>query len=75
MNAVLEVAARIVGGDTGGFAIFSPTSFYLVKVPSRVLPREAFFVAFLAVFSCTFAAYAASRAVSRFRPAEVLRHE
>jgi lipoprotein-releasing system permease protein len=75
VNAVLEVAARIVGGDTGGFAIFSPTSFYLVKVPSRVLPREAFFVAFLAIFSCTFAAYAASRAVSRFRPAEVLRHE
>ena len=75
VTAVLGVAARIGGGDTGGFAIFSPTSFYLVKVPSRVLPREAFFVAFLAIFSCTFAAYAASRAVSRFRPAEVLRHE
>jgi lipoprotein-releasing system permease protein len=75
VNAVLGLAARAVGGDAGGFAIFSPTSFYLVEVPSRVLPREAFFVAFLAVFSCTFAAYAASRAVSRFRPAEVLRHE
>jgi lipoprotein-releasing system permease protein len=75
VNAVLALAARIGGGGRGGFAIFSPTSFYLVEVPSRVLPREAFVVAFLAVFSCTFAAYAASRAVSRFRPAEVLRHE
>ena len=75
VNAVLGLVARIGGGDNGVFAIFSPMSFYLVKVPSRVLPREAFFVAFLAVFSCTFAAYAASRAVSRFRPAEVLRHE
>jgi len=75
VNAVLSLGARIVGGSGGGFAIFSPTSFYLVEVPARVLVREAFFVAFLAVFSCTFAAYAASRAVSRFRPAEVLRHE
>jgi ABC-type lipoprotein release transport system permease subunit len=75
VNAALALAASIGGGDRGGFAIFSPTSFYLVEVPSRVLPREAFFVAFLAVFSCTFAAYAAARAVSRFRPAEVLRHE
>jgi lipoprotein-releasing system permease protein len=75
VNAALALAAWIGGGDRGGFAIFSPTSFYLVEVPSRVLPREAFFVAFLAVFSCTLAAYAASRAVSRFRPAEVLRHE
>jgi lipoprotein-releasing system permease protein len=75
VNAVLGLVARVGGGDSGGFAIFSPMSFYLVKVPSRVLPREAFFVSFLAVFSCTFAAYAASRAVSRFRPSEVLRHE
>ncbi len=75
VNAGIALAARAVGGGGGGFSIFSPTSFYLVEVPSRVLPREAFFVAFLAIFSCTFAAYAASRTVSRFRPAEVLRHE
>lgn len=75
VNALLSLGARVFGAEGAGFAIFSPTSFYLVEVPSRVLPREAFAVAFLAVFSCTFAAYAASRAVSRFRPAEVLRHE
>jgi len=75
VNALLSVVGRIAGGAGGAFAIFSPTSFYLVEVPSRVIAREVFVVAFLAIFSCTFAAYAASRAVSRFRPAEVLRHE
>ncbi|MGO9412047.1 MAG: ABC transporter permease [Spirochaetia bacterium] len=59
----------------GGFSIFSPAYFYLSQVPSRVLPQEAFFVCFFAVLACTGAAWAASRAVSRFRPAEVLRYE
>jgi lipoprotein-releasing system permease protein len=76
VNAVLRAATGLVPGAAGsGFAVFSPTTFYLLEVPARVLPREALFVAFLAVFSCTFAAWAASRSVSRFRPAEVLRHE
>ncbi len=63
--------------DAGGagFAIFSPTYFYLTKVPSHVFLREAFLVAFFAVISCAGAAWAASRAVSRFRPSEVLRYE
>ena len=62
-------------GGTGGFAIFSPTYFYLSEVPSRVFFREAFLVAFFALIACAGAAWAASRAVSRFRPAEVLRYE
>ena len=37
--------------------------------------REAFMVASFAVAACAVAALAASRAVSRFRPAEVLRYE
>ncbi len=76
VNAVLRLVAALGSGPAGGgFAVFSPTTFYLVEVSARVLPREALFVAFLAVFSCTFAAWAASRSVSRFRPSEVLRHE
>jgi lipoprotein-releasing system permease protein len=65
----------VSGQAGGGFAIFSPAFFYLTSVPSRVLPREAFLVAFFAVAACVLAAWAASRAVSRFRPAEVLRYE
>ena len=57
------------------FSIFSPAYFYISQVPSRVLPQEAFFVCFFAVLACTGAAWAASRAVSKFRPAEVLRYE
>jgi len=59
----------------GGFAIFSPTYFYLSRVPSHVFLREAFLVCFFAVASCAAAAWAATRAVSRFRPSEVLRYE
>jgi lipoprotein-releasing system permease protein len=76
VNGVLRLVAALgAGAADAGFAVFSPTTFYLIEVPARVLPLEALFVAFLAVFSCTFAAWAASRSVARFRPAEVLRHE
>jgi lipoprotein-releasing system permease protein len=59
----------------GGFEIFSPTAFYLTRVPSHVFLREAFLVTGFAVSSCVAAAGAAARAVSLFRPAEVLRYE
>ena len=62
-------------GAAGGFAIFSPSYFYLTQVPARVFPLEAVLVCFFAVAACGGAAWAASRAVSRFRPSEVLRYE
>jgi lipoprotein-releasing system permease protein len=62
-------------GSGDGFSIFSPTYFYLTKVPSHVFLREAFLVSFFAVASCAGAAWAASGTVSLFRPAEVLRYE
>jgi ABC-type lipoprotein release transport system permease subunit len=49
--------------------------FYLTQVPSHVFLREAFLVSFFAVMACTGAAWAATRAISRFRPSEVLRYE
>jgi lipoprotein-releasing system permease protein len=58
-----------------GFAIFSPMYFYLDSVPSRVYPGEAFLVVFFALLACIAAAGVASRAVARFRPAEILRYE
>jgi lipoprotein-releasing system permease protein len=72
-SAVLSPLFPVEGG--GGFSSFSPMYFYLTSVPSRVLPREAFLVVFFALLACGGAAWAASRAVSRFRPAEVLRNE
>ncbi len=80
VNAILRVFHAlqypfVSAGAEGGFSIFSPMYFYLSAVPSRVLPREAFLVSFFALIACVAAAWAASRAVSRFRPAEVLRYE
>ncbi|MBE3135085.1 MAG: ABC transporter permease [Spirochaetes bacterium] len=72
-SAVLSPLVPLEGGR--GFSIFSPMYFYLTSVPSRVLPREAFLVVFFALLACGGAAGAASRAVSGFRPAEVLRYE
>lgn len=73
VNVLASVFAP--GGSKGSFAMFSPAYFYISRVPSRVFPQEAFLVCFFAVLACTGAAWAASRAVSRFRPAEVLRNE
>ncbi|HVO40858.1 MAG TPA: ABC transporter permease [Spirochaetia bacterium] len=79
VNGVLRVLRALVtlfpAGGSEGFAIFSPAYFYLSSVPSHVLASEAFLVCFFAVASCAGAAWAASRAVAGFRPAEVLRHE
>ncbi|HET6485808.1 MAG TPA: FtsX-like permease family protein, partial [Spirochaetia bacterium] len=90
VNGVFDVVQGIVNGVLGmarllampflalggeDFAIFSPAYFYLSSVPSHVYPTEAFLVVFFAVLSCAGAALGASRAVSRFRPAEVLRYE
>jgi lipoprotein-releasing system permease protein len=80
VNGLLAAGAALAApllpaGGGGGFSIFSPMYFYLTTVPSRVLPREAFLVVFLALLACVAAAWAASRAVSRNRPAEVLRNE
>jgi lipoprotein-releasing system permease protein len=69
------VAPFAPGGDGGRFAIFSPAYFYLTRVPSHVFLRETFLVACFAVTACVAAAWAASRAVSGFRPSEVLRYE
>jgi len=80
VNAVMMVGRTIAlsfssAGTGDEFTIFSPTYFYLTKVPSHVFLREAFLVSFFAVASCAAAAWAASSAVSLFRPAEVLRYE
>jgi ABC-type lipoprotein release transport system permease subunit len=80
VNGILGIGRALLAaltpeGPPAQFAIFSPASFYLTEVPSHVYLRETFLIAFFAVAACAIAAMAASRAVSRFRPAEVLRYE
>ncbi len=80
VNGVLSIVRALAlafapEGAQGSFAIFSPAYFYLTRVPSHVFLREAFLVSFFAIGSCAAAAAAATSAVSRFRPSEVLRNE
>jgi lipoprotein-releasing system permease protein len=80
VNAVLAAGRALVMAfaadpSAARFEVFSPADFYLTQVPQHVYLREAVLVAGFAVAACAIAAWAASRAVSRFRPAEVLRYE
>ncbi|WP_010260957.1 ABC transporter permease [Treponema primitia] len=59
----------------GGFAIFSPTVFYIKEIPSRLIPHEVLIIFLFGFLSALLAAWFASGRVSRTRPAEVLRYE
>jgi lipoprotein-releasing system permease protein len=58
-----------------GFAIFSPTVFYIKGIPSRLIPHEVLLIFLFGFLSALLAAWFASGRVSRTRPAEVLRYE
>jgi len=77
VNGALGIlnAAASRSGASGGFQVFSPTYFYLLRIPSKVFFEETLFIFAAGVSSATAAAWAASRRVLRFRPAEVLRNE
>ncbi len=55
--------------------MFSSANFYITEVPVRIIYSEILFVFIFAVLASTWAAYSASKMVSIYRPAEVLRYE
>lgn len=57
------------------FSLFSPEYFYLDTIPARMLFPEVLFVFLFGVLSAAFAAALASRAITKLKPAEVLRYE
>jgi lipoprotein-releasing system permease protein len=71
------IASPFLGLDAAGegFAIFSPSVFYLNEIPSRLIPHEVLIIFLFGFFSALLAAWFASGRVSRTRPAEVLRYE
>ncbi len=77
VNAAMGLwrAAAFRSGPPGGFQIFSPTSFYLIQIPAKIVFPETLFIFSAGAASAAVAAWAASRRVLRFRPAEVLRNE
>jgi len=68
-------AVHLGFGATGDFSVFSPAVFYIKEIPSRIIPHEAALIFMFGFFSALFAAWFASRRVSRIRPVEVLRYE
>lgn len=72
------ISAVLSGADpqvVGAFTVFSPSYFYLERIPATLIPSEVAGVFLFALGSATVAAYAASRRVSRIMPAQVLRYE
>jgi len=55
--------------------IFSKATFYMEGVPVRILYRDVLIIVFFAAGMSVLAAYAASKRISEFRPAEILRNE
>jgi lipoprotein-releasing system permease protein len=74
LNAALS---PFLGADaaSGGFAIFSPTVFYIKEIPSRLIPHEALIIFLFGFLSALAAAWFASGKASRTKPAEALRYE
>jgi len=75
IDAINQIALLTGGGSIGDFAVFSPAVFYLVEIPSRVIPREVAMIFGFGFFSSLLAAWFASGRVSRILPSEVLRCE
>lgn len=76
VNAFIRFAGSLVGGGAdASFSIFSPANFYLTEVPTRILFPEVLFVYLFGALSAAAAAWAASGAILKLTPAEVLRYE
>jgi lipoprotein-releasing system permease protein len=77
ITIINAVASPFSGADpaSGGFAVFSPTVFYIKEIPSRLIPLEALLVYLFGFLSALAAAWFASGKASRTKPAEALRYE
>lgn len=75
VNGISRLGGAASLGAGGDFQVFSPAYFYLVRVPVRLVFGEVLFIYAAGAASAAAAAWAASRRVLTFRPAEVLRNE
>lgn len=76
VNALNRFAAALAGVPEGQeFALFSPEYFYMNEIPVRMRFPEILFVFLFGVVSAGCAAWMASNAIVKLKPAEVLRYE
>jgi ABC-type transport system, involved in lipoprotein release, permease component len=71
----LFVAALLEIPPGQAFTLFSPEYFYMDAIPVRIQFPEVLFVFLFGSLSAAFAAWLASRAITKLKPAEVLRYE
>ncbi|MCF7949851.1 MAG: ABC transporter permease [Spirochaetia bacterium] len=77
LNGLLDVLHFFLIPMGGGASveIFSTATFYMQEVPVRILYADVMIIVLFAAGASVIAAYAASKRISEFRPAEILRNE
>ncbi len=77
INTLLDISRVFLSPIQGGqqVEIFSTASFYMQEVPVRILYADVLVIVLFAAGASVLAAYAASKRISEFRPAEILRNE
>ena len=76
VNALNRFASALAGVLEGQeFTLFSPEYFYMNEIPVRMKFPEILFVFLFGVVSAGCAAWMASNAIAKLKPAEVLRYE
>ncbi len=76
VNGVTSFLSILFASESDStFSLFSPTYFYMMEVPVRILFPEVLAVFLFGVLSATAASWMASRAIIALKPAEVLRYE
>jgi lipoprotein-releasing system permease protein len=68
----LTYGSIVSGAD---FAIFNRKIFYLDGITSRIMPSDIIIIYLFGLLSAVFAAWFASKRISRINPADVLRYE
>lgn len=76
VNFLNRFASAVLGVPAGQeFTLFSPEYFYMNEIPVRMMFPEVLFVFLFGVVSAGCAAWMASHAIVKLKPAEVLRYE
>ena len=72
---VKVIVSPFTNVNYGISSVFSVNNFYISEIPVKIVFSEIFYVFIFAILASTWAAYSASKIVSRYKPAEVLRYE